>query len=106
MSQLPLSEDKNFVMPDAKSIQKIEKRIFHKTGKAIQEFNMISEGDRILVAVSGGKDSWVLLHVLNELKKRAPVKFELIAVNIDQGYQGFRQDIIEEYLEQNGINNK
>ncbi len=93
-------------MPDAKSVQKIEKRIFHKTGKAIQEFGMISNGDKILVAVSGGKDSWVLLYVLNELKKRAPVNFELIAVNIDQGYQGFRQDLIEEYINKSGITQK
>lgn len=98
-----MPDDKPIVLPDAKVIEKIEKRIFHKTGKAIQEFGMISEGDRILVAVSGGKDSWVLMHVLNEMKKRAPIDFDLIAVNIDQGYQGFRQDIIEDYLAANGI---
>lgn len=85
-------------------IAKIEKNIFHKVGKAIAHFNMIEQGDRILVAISGGKDSWVMLHILNELKKRAPVDFELVAVNIDQGYAGFRQDIVEKFVEQHGYN--
>ena len=79
-------------------ITKIEKRIFRSVGKAIQDFKMIEEGDRILVAISGGKDSWVLLEVLSQLKKRAPIHFELVAVNIDQGFSGFRQDIIEDYV--------
>lgn len=85
---------------------KLEKRIFHQVGSAIQDFKMIEEGDRILVAVSGGKDSWVLVHVLNILKQRAPIDFELVAVNIDQGYQGFRQDIVEDYLKQKNISYK
>lgn len=83
--------------------EKLEKKIFRKVGTAISDFNMIEEGDRILVAVSGGKDSWVLLYVLNELKKRAPVHFDLIAVNIDQGYAGFRQDLIDDFLEKRDI---
>ncbi len=83
--------------------EKLEKKIFRKVGTAISDFDMIQDGDRILVAVSGGKDSWVLLYVLNELKKRAPVDFELIAVNIDQGYAGFRQDLIDDFLETKDI---
>lgn len=82
---------------------KLEKKIFNKVGRAISDFNMIEEGDRILVAVSGGKDSWVLLHLLWELKKRAPVDFEVVACNIDQGYSGFRQDVVEDYLQSRGI---
>jgi len=81
------------------NFEKLEKRIFRKAGTAISDCSMIEEGDRILVAVSGGKDSWVLLYVLNELKKKAPVHFELIAVNIDQGYAGFRQDLIDDFLD-------
>lgn len=83
--------------------EKLEKRIFRQAGRAIVEFNMCEEGDKIMVAVSGGKDSWTLLYVLNELRKRAPVNFELMAVNIDQGYAGFRQDIIEDYVEKEKI---
>ncbi len=82
---------------------KLEKKIFKATGEAIGDFSMIEEGDKIMVGVSGGKDSWVLLHVLSEMRKRAPIDFELIAVNLDQGYEGFRTDIIEDYLAEKGI---
>ncbi len=81
----------------------LEKKIFHAVGTAIQDFDLISKNDRILVGISGGKDSWVLLHVLSQLKKRAPVHFDFIAVNIDQGFVGFRQDRIEEWLEKRNI---
>ena len=80
-------------------VDKLHQRILRATGKAIGDFKMIEEGDRILVAISGGKDSWVMLRMLRELQKKAPVSFELIALNIDQGYQGFRQDLIEDYVE-------
>lgn len=83
--------------------EKLEKRIFRQIGTAIADFKMIEEGDKILVATSGGKDSWVMLHVLWELRKRAPVQFDIIAVNIDQGYSGFRQDTIEDFVEKRGI---
>lgn len=83
--------------------ERLEKRIFKAVGQAITEFKMIEEGDKIMVAVSGGKDSWVMLHVLNELKKKAPVHFDLLAVNLDQGYEGFRTDVIQDYLEAQGI---
>jgi tRNA 2-thiocytidine biosynthesis protein TtcA len=86
------------VIPKAIDYQKLEKKIFNKVGTAIADFKMIDESDRILVAVSGGKDSWVLLHVLNDLKKRAPIDFDLVVVNIDQGYAGFRQDLIDDFL--------
>jgi tRNA 2-thiocytidine biosynthesis protein TtcA len=81
----------------------VEKRIFRAVGQAIGDFKLIAESDRILVGVSGGKDSWVMLYVLNELRKRAPVNFELVACNLDQGYAGFRQDLIQDYLELNDI---
>jgi len=90
LSETLSTDDENFL--------KLEKRLFHQIGKAIGDFSMIEEGDRILVGVSGGKDSWVLLHVLDELRKKAPINFELIAANLDQGYPGFRQDEIEDYL--------
>jgi tRNA 2-thiocytidine biosynthesis protein TtcA len=64
---------------------------------------MIEEGDRVLVAVSGGKDSYTLLHVLETLRRRAPVRFELLAVNVDQGWEGYRQDVVGEWLTARGF---
>jgi tRNA 2-thiocytidine biosynthesis protein TtcA len=84
-------------------LEKLEKKIFRGVGRAIGDFNLIEGGDHILVGVSGGKDSWTMMHVLNEMKKKAPVDFKMTAVNLDQGYSGFRQDIIEDYLEMKGI---
>ncbi len=85
------------------SLHKLEQRLNKAVGKAIADFNLIEEGDRILVAISGGKDSWALLHVLNEMRKRAPVKYEIVAANIDQGYAGFRQDVVEDYVDSKGF---
>ncbi len=81
---------------------KLEKRVIKNVARAISDFNLIEEGDRILVAISGGKDSWVMMYVLEELRKRAPVNFELVNVNIDQGYRGYRQDLIEDVVEEGG----
>jgi tRNA 2-thiocytidine biosynthesis protein TtcA len=84
-----------------------ENQLFRKlrggVGKAIFDFGLIEEGDRIAVAVSGGKDSYVMLLLLEDLRRRAPVKFELIAVNIDSGYPGYRTDIIEDFFQKNGF---
>ncbi len=80
------------------------KKLRHGVGKAIGDFKLIENGDRIAVAVSGGKDSYTLLLVLEELRRRAPVQFELIAVNIDSGYPGYRTDVIEEFFRQNSFN--
>jgi tRNA 2-thiocytidine biosynthesis protein TtcA len=79
------------------------RKLRHGVGKAIADFGLISEGDRIAVAVSGGKDSYTLLLVLDELRRRAPVKFELVAVNIDSGYPGYRVDTIEAFFQNNGF---
>jgi tRNA 2-thiocytidine biosynthesis protein TtcA len=82
-------------------------KLFYKikrlTGKAIGDFALIGNGDRIAVAVSGGKDSYSLLHMLGELRRRAPVSYSLVAVNIDPGYPGYRTDMLEEHLQARGI---
>lgn len=77
---------------------KLFKKLRHGVGKAIGDFGLIEKGDRIAVAVSGGKDSYTLLLVLEELRRRAPVPFELVAVNIDSGYPGYRTDVIEDFF--------
>ncbi|MBI5484034.1 MAG: tRNA 2-thiocytidine(32) synthetase TtcA [Deltaproteobacteria bacterium] len=77
------------------------KKLRHGVGKAIADFGLIENGDRIAVAVSGGKDSYTLLLLLEDLRRRAPVSFELVAINIDSGYPGYRTGVIEAFLRDN-----
>lgn len=77
------------------------KKLRHGVGRAIADFGLISEGDRIAVAVSGGKDSYTLLLLLEDLRRRAPISFELVAINIDSGYPGYRTDVVESFLRDN-----
>jgi tRNA 2-thiocytidine biosynthesis protein TtcA len=103
LESLTVATESKESMDSKETIESLEKKIFRGVGRAIADFHLIEEGDHILVGVSGGKDSWTLVHVLNELCKRAPINFKLTAVNLDQGYAGFRQDVIEDYLESKGI---
>jgi tRNA 2-thiocytidine biosynthesis protein TtcA len=73
---------------------KLEARIARRTTKAIRDFSLIEDGDRVMVGLSGGKDSWALLQMLDELRRRAPIRFSLIAVNVDSGYKDFKHDVI------------
>ena len=86
-----------------KTKEKLHNRIKRSCGKAIGDFNLIEDGDRIAVAISGGKDSWTLLHILEDLRQRAPVRFELVAVNFDPGFPDYRTDLVEDYLQRHHL---
>src|SRR5205085_3123961 len=82
---------------------KLAKRLRRQVGQAIADFRMIEEGDRVMVCLSGGKDSHALLDVLLQLKEKSPVKFDLVAVNLDQKQPGFPARVLPEYLEGRGV---
>ncbi|MCF2909043.1 tRNA 2-thiocytidine(32) synthetase TtcA [Pseudoalteromonas sp. DL2-H2.2] len=90
----------------AYSLNKLQKRLRRLAGQAVGDFNMIEEGDRVMVCLSGGKDSYTLLDVLQHLQRVAPIKFDVFAINLDQKQPGFPEHILPEYLDTLGIEYK
>ena len=80
----------------------LEARLAKKTTKAIVDYAMLEDGDRVMVGLSGGKDSWALLQVLDELRQRAPISFSLVAVNVDSGYKEYKHSVIARTCEERG----
>ncbi|MGO1246304.1 MAG: tRNA 2-thiocytidine(32) synthetase TtcA [Oceanisphaera sp.] len=88
------------------SFNKVQKRLRRHVGQAISDFNMIENGDRIMVCLSGGKDSYAMLDMLLHLKAHAPIHFDIVAVNLDQKQPGFPEHVLPQYLEELGIEYK
>ena len=88
------------------NFNKLQKRLRRQTGQAVMDFNMIEEGDRIMVCLSGGKDSYTLLEMLKHLQRVAPIKFDLFVVNLDQKQPGFPEHVLPEYLDTQDVEYK
>lgn len=88
---------------EARELNKLSKRLHRLVGQAIVDFNMIEDGDRVMVCVSGGKDSYSLLDILLNLQQRSPAKFAIVAVNLDQKQPGFPEHVLPEYLKSRGV---
>jgi len=92
--------------PSSVSLASIEKRLAREMGRCISDFELIAPGDRVMVAISGGKDSYTLLHLLERARRRAPVSFEIVAVHLDQGQPGYDGTELEAWLQERGYEHR
>ena len=84
----------------------LEKRLAHEMGRCIADFELVEPDDRVMVAISGGKDSYTLLHLLERARQRAPVPFEIVAVHLDQGQPGYDGSALEAWLREHGYEHR
>jgi len=99
----PVAADGKLDSKQRQQLNKLQKRLRRLTGQAIQDYNMIQDGDKVMVCLSGGKDSYTMLEILLNLQISAPVKFDIVAVNLDQKQPGFPEDVLPKYLTGRGV---
>ncbi|MEL4886130.1 tRNA 2-thiocytidine(32) synthetase TtcA [Pectobacterium betavasculorum] len=101
-----MQENQKINQKEQYNLNKLQKRLRRNVGEAIADFNMIEEGDRIMVCLSGGKDSFTMLEILRNLQQSAPINFSLVAVNLDQKQPGFPEHVLPQYLDNIGVEYK